>query len=226
MTAVRAPILACLLLLASSPLLAMPKYRLHEETSRFFPGTYFFHKGCDAFARGDHEGGVAMWKIAASWGQKAAQYDLGIAYFEGKGVAADRPRGLAWLALAAERKDPAFEESLALAWRQSSESEHDRANALWRELRGTYADDVALKRAHRRYVEELRSVTGARTGHFIGNMLVWTNEGGVQDASVWLADIEEQADTYFGTATGSVRIGPLEAVETSPSGGESDDAGP
>jgi hypothetical protein len=186
-------------------------FGLGEEQALFFPGTYFFHKGCEYYKRGAVETALAMWEVAASWGQKSAQYDLGIAWFEGKGVTADRPRGLAWLALAAERGDAGFQDSLALAWQQSTEAEHQRANALWRDLEPTFADAVALARARHRYREQLRGITGARTGHPIGNMVVITPQGS-QDASLWLASIEDEAAAYFGTATGSVRIGPLTAL--------------
>src|SRR6185312_159741 len=85
---------------------------LNEEEARFTPGLYYFHKGCDYYGRGDHEAAMHAWQVAAGWAMKDAQYDLGIAYFRGRGVAIDRPRGLAWLALAAERKDEAFVTSL------------------------------------------------------------------------------------------------------------------
>lgn len=190
-------------------------FGLAEEEARFLPGAYYFHKGCDAFHRGDVDGAIALWKIAASWGQKSAQYDLGIAYFEGRGIEADRPLGLAWLALAAERKDVSFETSLALAWQQSSEDEHDRANALWRSLRPTYADAVALRRARVRYEQSMREVTGAPDGHAVGNMTVYT-KAGRQDSAVYLASLRDQAEEYFGTAKGTVNVGPLEPVTDGP----------
>lgn len=190
------------------PVAARPFPWLNEEQALFFPGTYFFHKGCDYFSRGKTETGIAMWKVAASWGQKTAQYDLGIAWFKGNGVAVDRPRGLAWLALAAERHDPQFEESLAAAWQQSTPDEHDRANAIWRDLRGIYADAVALRRAHRRYEDQRRHITGTRTGSDAGNLVVITPEGRM-DGSVYLASMRARADSYFGITTGNVRIGPL-----------------
>lgn len=130
---------------------------LNEEEARFLPGLYMFHKGCDYYRRGDFESAIHAWEVAASWAMKDAQYDLGIAYFRGRGVAVDRPRGLAWLALAAERKDEAFETSLVVAWDDSTPEEKARANEIWRELRKTYADDVALVRAENRFQRSFRT---------------------------------------------------------------------
>jgi len=108
---------------------------LNEEEARVLSGLYYFHKGCEYYKRGQPEAAMHAWEVAAGWAMKDAQYNLGIAYFRGRGVDVERPRGLAWLALAAERKDEAFETSLAAAWDEGTPEEHDRANAIWRELR-------------------------------------------------------------------------------------------
>lgn len=95
---------------------------LHEQESRFLPGAYYFTKGNEYLHRGDTAEAIRLWQISAGWAMKEAQYNLGIAFFKGEGVPQDRPLGLAWLALAAERKDPAFEESLAAAWDEATSS--------------------------------------------------------------------------------------------------------
>lgn len=191
---------------------------LDEEESRFLPGLYYFHKGCDYFRRGYPESAVEAWQVAAYWAMKDAQYDLGIAYFRGRGVAVDRPRGLAWLALAAERKDETYETSLAAAWDEATPDEQAQANAIWRELRGKYADSVALVRARNRYDQELSHITGSRVG-MPGHVQIWTHSEGRIEVARFKADMQERADRNFGKLpTGTVDIGPLEPLidETPP----------
>lgn len=185
---------------------------LNEEESRFVPGLYYFHKGCDYYSRGDHAGAMHAWQVAAGWALKDAQYDLGIAYFRGRGVAIDRPRGLAWLALSAERKDEAFVTSLAAAWDEASEDEHAQANAIWRELRKQYADAVALPKAETRYRQEVAQITGSRVG-MPGHVSIWTRALGRVDVAWFKTEMQERADRNFGKLpVGRVDIGPLESV--------------
>jgi hypothetical protein len=185
---------------------------LNEEEARFLPGVYHFHKGCDYSRRGDAKAAVDSWLIAANWAMKEAQYDLGVSYFRGLGIPIDRPRGLAWLALAAERKDKAFETSLAAAWDEATPEEHSRANEIWRELREDYADAVALVRARNRYEQELAGITGSRVG-MSGHVSIWTRTTGRVDVAEFKAGLQESADRNFGKLpTGSVDIGPLVPV--------------
>ena len=185
---------------------------LNEEDARFLPGLYYFHKGCDYFRRGYPQSAVEAWEIAAYWAMKDAQYDLGIAYFRGRGVALDRPRGLAWLALAAERKDEAFEASLAAAWDEATPDEQARANVLWRELRKKYADEVALVRAQNRYDQEVSHITGSRVG-MPGHVLIWTHSTGRVEVAEFKKELQQRADRNFGKLPiGTVDIGPLEPV--------------
>ena len=40
---------------------------LHEEESRFLPGLYYFHKGCDYNERGQIGPAIQAWKLSAGW---------------------------------------------------------------------------------------------------------------------------------------------------------------
>jgi hypothetical protein len=188
-----------------------------EEEARFLPGLYYFHKGCDYYRRGDASAAIDMWQLAASWAVKDAQYDLGIAYFRGRGVAIDKPRGLAWLALAAERKDAEFERSLAAAWDDATAEDHARANEIWRGLRGKYGDATALVRAEHRYKNEIDNITGSRVG-MPGHVQIWTNSSaGFIDVATYKASIQALADRNFGTLpTGTVDVGPLTSILDEP----------
>jgi hypothetical protein len=185
---------------------------IQEEESRFLPGIYFFHKGCEYYKRGQPAAAMQAWQVAASWAMKDAQYDLGIAYFRGLDVSMDRPRGIAWLALAAERKDEAFAASLAAAWDQATPAEQDRANAIWRDLKKYYGDASALPRAERRYKLELDNITGSRVG-MPGHVTVWTPAAGLIDVELLKSDLRRRADINFGKLpSGTVDVGPLEPV--------------
>ena len=174
---------------------------LDEEEARFLPGLYYFHKACEYYKRGDAVAAVRLWKIAAGWAMKDAQYNLGLAYFKGAdGVKADRPRGLAWLALAAERKNPTLQASLATAWDSASDAEHQQANAIWRELKKQYGDDVALARARKRFETELNQVNGSRVGS--GNARVVSRTMGAMDADTYRERLKQLAEQNFGTASG------------------------
>jgi hypothetical protein len=185
---------------------------LHEEEARFLPGMYYFHKGCEYYQRGEVESAIHAWEIAAGWAMKDAQYDLGIAYFKGYGVAVDRPRGIAWLALAAERKDEAFETSLAAAWDEATPDEHNRANEIWRELAKQYGDAVTLPRAQNHFNAELNQITGSRVG-MPGHVTVWSRTKGNLDGANYKAEWQRLAARNFGNLpVGTVDVGPLEPV--------------
>ena len=168
---------------------------LNEEEARFTPGLYYFHKGCDDYSRGDHVGAMHAWQVAAGWAMKDAQYDLGIAYFRGRGVAIDRPRGLAWLALAAERRNPTMQASLAAAWDGATDAEHQQANAIWRDLKKQYGDDVALPKAKKRFETEL--------GQIAPNQRVVSRTMGAMDGKAYREKLEAFAEKNFGDGSAS-----------------------
>jgi TPR repeat protein len=178
-----------------------------EETARFLPGVYYFKKGVDYFKKGQAKAAMDTWEIAAGWAMKDAQYNLGLAYFKGSGIAADRPRGLAWLALAAERKNAALQTSLAAAWDSATGAEHEQANAIWRELKKQYGDDVALPRARRHFENELGQITGSRVGSTSAKVV--SRSMGKVDSATYKARLQELAEQNFGASSGSVDVGPI-----------------
>jgi TPR repeat protein len=167
--------------------------KLEEEIARYLPGVSYFQKGLDAYRK--HQGAAAIdaWQTSASWAMKDAQYNLGLAYFKGDGVAADRPRGLAWLALAAERKNATMQASLAAAWDSASDAEHQQANAIWRELKKQYGDDVALPKAKKRFETEL--------GQIQSNQRVVSRTMGAMDGKAYREKLEALAEQNFGNGS-------------------------
>ena len=171
-----------------------------EEISRYLPGVASFQKGLDLYRKGQTSAAIEAWQTSASWAMKDAQYNLGLAYFKGNGVAADRPRGLAWLALAAERKNPQLQGALATAWDSASDAEHQQANALWRELRKDYGDEVALPKAKKRFDAEVAQLT-SRAGKGGGKMVSRTM--GPMDVSEYREKLDALAAQNFGSGSAS-----------------------
>jgi hypothetical protein len=135
------------------------------------PGEVFFLRGAYAVSQKEYPFAADMYKVAASWAYKPAQYNLAVMYFNGEGVPVDRPLAMAWAALAAERGDQDYVDAREQIYAGISTDEFARANEIWRDLKKTYADDVALKRAKVRWAEVRNNVTGSHVGS-IGHLLV------------------------------------------------------
>lgn len=56
-----------------------------------------------AFARGDYESALILYRSLAEQGNAAAQYSLGVMYDKGQGVKRDRNEAMRWLQRAAEQ---------------------------------------------------------------------------------------------------------------------------
>lgn len=113
------------------------------------------------------------------------------------------------MALAAERKDDTFEAELAAAWNLATQTERDQANAIWRNLKKTYGDAVALPNAERRFHHEMDNITGSRVG-MPGHVSIWISSEGPIDVSEFKKSMDRKADLNFGKLPeGSVIVEPL-----------------
>lgn len=128
------------------------------------PGDYFFYLGEMASQKHDYEHAIMMYKVAASWAHKPAEYNLGVLYLSGHGSPVDLPRAMAWFALAAERGGTQFVYAKQLLYTRLTPEQFERANEIWRELLPTYGDAVSLVRAKARWREVRYSATGSRVG--------------------------------------------------------------
>ena len=135
------------------------------------PGEYFFLQGAHAFLKKDYAFAIQMYEIAASWAYKPAEYNLGVMYARGQGIPVDLPRGMAWMALAAERNEQRYVDAREAIYAEVSPQQFEQANAIWRDLKKTYGDAVALRRAKARWAEVRARVTGSRVGS-VGNLQV------------------------------------------------------
>lgn len=128
------------------------------------PGVYYYCVGTRYMANGDNDRARAMLEIAASWGSKPAAFTLGVAYYNGDVQPLDHVRGLAWLAIAAERQNAAYAAVFKSAWNKATPQERQRGNSLWQEMLPTYGDQRAGRRAERRYRNERSRIMTSADG--------------------------------------------------------------
>jgi hypothetical protein len=135
------------------------------------PGEYYFLEGARAFRKKEYAFAIQMYQTSASWAYKPAAYNLGVMYARGQGVTVDLPRGMAWIALASERNEQHYVDAREAIYAELSREQFEQANVIWRELKPTYGDAVALRRAKARWAEVRANMTGSRVGS-TGNLTV------------------------------------------------------
>ena len=146
------------------------------------PGEYYFLQGVTAFRKKEYTFAIQMYEVSASWAFKPAEYNLGVMYSRGQGVPIDLPRGMAWMALAAERNDARYVEAREAVYAELTPEQFAQANVIWRDLKPTYGDEVALRRAKARWAQVKANMTGSRVGS-VGNLSVGMPNGNGGDAS-------------------------------------------
>lgn len=189
----------------------------NDSLYRFLPGEVNFCLAARERQRNNVGGTLEMLKLAASWGNKKAQYAMGLMYFNGELVAANRPLGLAWLGLAAERGDRVYGAVFASAYGKATTAERQQAQVRYAALLPVYADAVAARRAQRRFDRELHEITryepypsqvciAGLTGGYPGQVPVCPS------ASVAVALLNQFGDAYFEGWTGRVSVGAPQPV--------------
>jgi hypothetical protein len=130
------------------------------------PARADFEEALRAYDRGDYVAAAAAWRPLAEAGDPAAQTNLGVLYWRGRGVSADPAQAARWFRLAAERGDPVAQDNLgqmyyvgdgvprdleqAARWIRASALQGD-ANAQLR-LGSLYADGIGVERDPQRAV--------------------------------------------------------------------------
>lgn len=136
------------------------------------PGEYYFRLGAHAFRAKNYTFAIQMYQVSASWAYKPAEYNLAVMYARGQGVPVDLPRAMAWMALAAERNEQHYVDAREAVYAAMSKEQFEQANVIWRELKPTYGDEVALRRAKARWAQVRANMTGSRVGSAAGNLTV------------------------------------------------------
>jgi hypothetical protein len=155
------------------------------------PGEYYFLLGAHAFRKNDFAFAIQMYEVAAAWAFKPAEYNLAVMYARGQGIPIDLPRGMAWMALAAERDEKRYVEAREAIYAELTKEQFDQANVIWRDLKKTYGDEVALRRAKARWAQVRSSMTGSRVGS-VGNLWVGVPNANSGDPSYPRISNEQQ----------------------------------
>src|SRR6187399_1291465 len=166
------------------------------------PGEYYFLLAVHAFRKNDFTFAIQMYEVAAAWAFKPAEYNLAIMYARGQGIPADLPRGMAWMALAAERNEKRYVDAREVIYAELTKEQFEQANGIWRELKKTYGDEVALRRAKARWAQVKSSMTGSRVGS-VGNLSVGMPEPNGGDPSSAKRTIVPPGVTYVRTTASS-----------------------
>lgn len=179
----------------------------------FFPGDYYACRAAYHLQRKHYGQFLEMLRESAHWANKNAQYELGLVYFNGDipGIPMNRPLGLAWLALAAERKKPDFQQAYTTAYLRSSPQERAAAGDLWKAMLPKYGDKVAAPRAIRRY------------NRAMGPLYATAESGGItyisgftpfpQSAFSVVKSLQDRADRDFDDLQGTVTVGVLKPLD-------------
>lgn len=213
-----------LLVIASCMALAIPATALASPPQcvpileRLLPGEFHYCEAVKDWQSHRDKEGVEEATYAALWGEKRAQFDLGVYYFNGAhGVARNAPLGLAWLSLAAERKDAHYVALLASARANATKEEWADAQALLAKMQPQYGDQTAAKRAGKRYQAEMWALRDHIWSVLSTNMMdPWSDRlameidglGTVQPL-IALQALQHEGDTYFQGWAGNVSVGPL-----------------
>jgi len=185
------------------------------------PGEYYFLLAVHAFRKNDFAFAIQMYEVAAAWAYKPAEYNLAIMYARGQGIPLDLPRGMAWMALAAERNEKRYVEAREAVYAEMTPEQFEQANVIWRQLKKTYGDEVALRRAKARWAQVKASMTGSRVGS-VGNMTV-----GIPNANGGDASFPKPANEAMKKSLQTLGVTMAQSTATSPAevtGGEGIDA--
>jgi TPR repeat protein len=141
------------------------------------PDLHYRRLAVRAYESGDKAAALNLLRKAAGYADKPSQAMLAAMYWNGDGAPADRPRGYAWMDLAADR---GYRDLLAQRegyWAALDADQRKRAVAIGREIYAEYNDKAGLARLDAELRPEVNRATGSRTG-FGGNNLTVRMRGG------------------------------------------------
>src|SRR3546814_13299050 len=133
------------------------------------PDVRWRREALHSYSRHEYDIALDQFLRAARYGDKPAQAMLAEMYWKGTGVAQDRPRGYAWMDIAAERRFPNFVILRERYWNSLNARERARAGEVGRPLMDEYGDDNAGPRLAKVLRRNQPVSTGSRTG-FVGHI--------------------------------------------------------
>lgn len=144
---------------------------LSEGFMAAHPDLRFRHEGVLALERGEPDHARELFRKAALHADKPSQAMLAELLWTGRGGPVDRPRGYAWMDIAAERGYPLFVAKREHYWSQLDAAGREAAVRVGAPLYDHYRDRVAKPRLERVLDRARRKATGSRVGS-IGNMRI------------------------------------------------------
>jgi hypothetical protein len=187
-----------------------------DAPSAYFPGKYFEHKAQFYLKNKDYRAALQMFELSGFWADKVAQYNAGIMYYSGVGVPVDKPRGAAWLSIAAQSHEDLAERARQIAYAGLDDAERAKADEIARELDAKYGDAVALPRAITRFEMD----SHVSLFQFGGSGDVYSCDGGPtcgsETGSDFVQRMRAQRDELVAQITGHVTVGAVEALPVAP----------
>lgn len=208
-------------------------------TINYLPGKYYEQRAQEAVKRKDFRQALEMYEKAGYWGNKVAQYDVGMLYLNGaEGIPADRIRGTAWLGIAAQTHTPYVDKALGEAYGSLDAEQKKAAGELWKQLKVDYDDKVTLDRASRKFNSQYLRDKGAINGPPEYTTIVYGNFGGgggdqaaqsmitqinnvangrtggqhVVNAAKFLSAVKDQFSDFVHVQFGAVEVGEPESI--------------
>jgi|GEM_PF-1095043 len=182
------------------------------------PGDYYACEARSAYGHENYRKMADMLEESAYWANKDAQYTLGLAYFNGDipDIAQNRPLGLAWLALAAERKKDQYVIAYAEARVKATPAELRQAQALWKKMRLKYGDKVAAKRAIERFNHNIQDIDESARQN--GIVYIRGFSPFPESAFTIANKLHDEATTDFEDVRGTVVVGKPQWAQDKPTG--------
>jgi TPR repeat protein len=177
---------------------------------RILPGDYYFCEAGSNYWAGRFSMARDALESASHWASKPAQHALGIMYFNGDHAVVNRPLGVAWLALAAERHEPDYEQEFVSAYKSLTPEERKQADAYWNDMKPKYGDAYAAARAKRRFDREVRDIELATA--FGGAIYVNGVNNGMENGVTLVQRLKGQGVNYFAGYETHVWVGDAQLV--------------
>lgn len=196
------------------------------------PGYRHYNEAMYSYRAGQYASARSKFKVAARWGDKLSQYNLGIMNYLGQGAPEDAARAWAWVTLAAERDYPMMLDMADQIYDGLSEAQKAQGRSILEdELIPEFGDEVAIERTAKRMQRERKRVTGSRTGA-VGNLTVIDRSGRSRSgrdfyrAEAWdfRQVVEQETRLFKGLDLGEVTLRDVEDPETETN--EPDDSEP
>jgi TPR repeat protein len=187
-----------------------------EGLENILPGDYYACRAVYHLQREHYSSAVESLREASHWANKNAQYMLGLMYFNGDtgDIAANRPLGLAWLALSAERRNPTYAEDYAKAKARSTPAEIREASTLYVRMKREYGDKVAGTRAMRQFNRNIQPINEAAQNG--GEAYINGYTPLPQSAQGLVTTLHAEAEKDFEGLQGVVTVGAIQAGTRTP----------